>query len=132
MKKIVVLLVVLLGCMPVTAFAQKQFFFKDGRFVVAQFTDLHWMPGSAKCAETAATIRAVLAAEHPDIAILSGDVVTDDPAMDGWKSVVDIFNEARLRHTHSCPTAASGRLIPCSAIQSSSFSQRFQSQNAME
>jgi hypothetical protein len=58
MKKIVVLLVVLLGCMPVTAFAQKQFFFKDGRFVVAQFTDLHWMPGSAKCAETAATIRA--------------------------------------------------------------------------
>ena len=67
MKKIVVLLVVLLGCMPVTAFAQKQFFFKDGRFVVAQFTDLHWMPGSAKCAETAATIRAVLAAEHPDI-----------------------------------------------------------------
>ena len=37
MKKIVVLLVVLLGCMPVTAFAQKQFFFKDGRFVVAQF-----------------------------------------------------------------------------------------------
>ena len=50
MKKIVVLLVVLLGCMPVTAFAQKQFFFKDGRFVVAQFTDLHWMPGSAKCA----------------------------------------------------------------------------------
>ena len=53
MKKIVVLLVVLLGCMPVTAFAQKQFFFKDGRFVVAQFTDLHWMPGSAKCAETA-------------------------------------------------------------------------------
>ena len=39
MKKIVVLLVVLLGCMPVTAFAQKQFFFKDGRFVVAQFTD---------------------------------------------------------------------------------------------
>jgi len=62
MKKIVVLLVVLLGCMPVTAFAQKQFFFKDGRFVVAQFTDLHWMPGSAKCAETAGTIRAVPAA----------------------------------------------------------------------
>lgn len=56
MKKIVVLLVVLLGCMPVTAFAQKQFIFlRMGRFVVAQFTDLHWMPGSAKCAETAAT-----------------------------------------------------------------------------
>ena len=43
---------VLLGCMPVTAFAQKQFFFKDGRFVVAQFTDLHWMPGSATVSYT--------------------------------------------------------------------------------
>lgn len=28
MKKIVVLLVILLGCMPVTAFAQKQFFLR--------------------------------------------------------------------------------------------------------
>lgn len=64
MKKIVVLLVVLLSRMPVTAFAQKQFFFKDGKFVVAQFTNLHWMPGSAKCAETAATIRTVLTVEH--------------------------------------------------------------------
>ena len=53
------------------------------------------MPGSAKCAERA-TIRAVLAARTSDIAILSGDVVTDDPAMDGWKSVVDIFNEAKM------------------------------------
>ena len=41
MKKIVVLLVVLLGCMPVTAFAQKQFFFKDGRFVVAPVSYTH-------------------------------------------------------------------------------------------
>ena len=40
MKKIVVLLVVLLGCMPVTAFAQKQFFFKDGRFVAVSYTHL--------------------------------------------------------------------------------------------
>ena len=67
MKKIVVLLVVLLGCMPVTAFAQKQFFFKDGKFVVAQFTDLHWMPGSAKCAETAGTIRAVPGGDYKSV-----------------------------------------------------------------
>ena len=96
MRKTVILLVVLLGCIPVTAFAQKQFFFKDGRFVVAQFTDLHWTPQSAKCAETAATIRAVLKAEQPDIAVLSGDVVTEDPAMEGWKAVVAIFNEAKV------------------------------------
>lgn len=64
MKKIVVLLFVLLGCVPATIFAQKQFSFKDGKFKVAQFTDLHWTPQSPKCAETEATIRAVLKAEH--------------------------------------------------------------------
>ena len=76
--------------MPVTAFCAETILFKDGRFVVAQFTDLHWMPGSAKCAKTTATIRAVLR-EHPDIAILSGDVVTDDPTMDGWKKCSGYF-----------------------------------------
>ena len=96
MKKIVVLLVVLLGCMSMTAFAQKQFFFKDGRFVIAQFTDLHWTPQSPKCAGTAATIRAVLKAERPDFAVLRGDVVTDDSVIEGWKAMVGIFDEAEV------------------------------------
>jgi len=30
------------------------------------------------------------------IAILSGDVVTEDPAIDGWKSVIRIFDEAKV------------------------------------
>ena len=94
MKKIVILLVVLLGCLPATVPAQKPFFFKEGRFVIAQFTDLHWTVGSPKCAETAATIRAVLKAERPDLAVLSGDVVTEDPALEGWKAVAAIFEEA--------------------------------------
>lgn len=95
MKKIVILLFVLLGCMPAVVFAQKQFSFKDGKFKVAQFTDLHWTPESPKCAETEATIRAVLKSERPDIAILSGDVVTADPAIEGWKAVVSIFDETK-------------------------------------
>lgn len=96
MKKTIILLVVLMGCIPVTAIVQKQLFFKDGRFVIVQFTDLHWTPQSPKCAETASTIRAVLKTERPDLAVLSGDVVTDDPAIEGWKAVVDIFNEAKI------------------------------------
>lgn len=96
MKKIVILLWVLAGCMPATVFAQKQLSFKEGKFKIAQFTDLHWTPQSPKCAETEATIRAVLKAENPDIAILTGDVVTEDPAIDGWKSVAAIFNEAKV------------------------------------
>ncbi len=96
MKKIVILLFVLSGCVPAAVFAQKQFSFKDGKFKIAQFTDLHWTPRSLACTETEATICAVLKAEHPDIAILSGDVVTEDPAIDGWKSVIRIFDEAKV------------------------------------
>lgn len=76
--------------------AQKRFFFNEGKFVIAQFTDLHWTPQSSNCIETAATIRTVLKVEQPDLAVLSGDVVTDDPGMEGWKAIVDIFNEAKV------------------------------------
>ncbi len=76
--------------------AQKRFVFRDGKFKVAQFTDLHWTPNSVKCADTEATIRAVLAQEQPDIAVLSGDVVTGDPAMEGWQRVVHIFEDAKI------------------------------------
>lgn len=96
MKKIAVLLVVMLGFIPTMMFAQKQLSFKDGKFRIAQFTDLHWTPRSSGCAETKATICAVLKLEHPDIAILSGDVVTGDPGIEGWKAVIDIFDKAKV------------------------------------
>lgn len=81
--------------LPLLTSAQNRFAFRDGKFVIAQFTDLHWTPQSAKCAETAATIRAILKAEQPALAILSGDVVTADPAIEGWKDVTAIFNETK-------------------------------------
>lgn len=95
MKKKLILLFLWVCILPALLSAQSRFAFRDGKFVIAQFTDLHWTPESPKCAETAATIRAVLKAEHPDLAVLSGDVVTADPAIDGWKAVVGIFNETK-------------------------------------
>ena len=81
MKKKLILLFLWVCILPALLSAQSRFAFRDGKFVIAQFTDLHWTPESPKCAETAATIRAVLKAEHPDLAVLSGDVVTADPAI---------------------------------------------------
>lgn len=96
MKKVMTLLLVLLGWMSTTGYAQKPTFaFKDGKFKVVQFTDLHWTPRSPGCAETEATIRAVLKAEQPALAVLSGDVVTDEPAREGWEAVVNLFNELK-------------------------------------
>lgn len=68
----------------------------DGTFRVAQFTDLHWDDKSPNCAKTVATIQAVLAQEKPDVAILTGDVVTEQPAMDGWRHVAQIFERAQV------------------------------------
>lgn len=96
MKKIIVFLLVVLGYIPIVIFAQESFAFKNGKFKIAQFTDLHWTPKSSRCVETRNTICAVLKSESPDIAILSGDIVTAEPAIEGWKSVVRIFNEAKV------------------------------------
>ena len=70
--------------------------FAEGKFRIAQFTDIHWMPGSPKCDTTAATIRAVLRAERPQLAVLSGDVVTGDPATEGWKRIITLFEEEQM------------------------------------
>lgn len=97
-KKIAFLSLWMCALLPVLLLAQppSRLTFKDGKFVIAQFTDLHWTPESSKCAETAATIRNILTSAHPDLAILTGDVVTDDPALKGWTDVVSIFNEAKV------------------------------------
>lgn len=96
-KRIAFLFLWMSAFLPVILSAQtpNRIAFRDGKFVIAQFTDLHWTPESPKCAETAATIRTVLASEHPDLAILTGDVVTADPALKGWTDVVSIFNETK-------------------------------------
>jgi hypothetical protein len=43
--------------------------------VIAQFTDLHWHNGEPEDLQTRALIEAVLAAEQPDLAVLTGDVL---------------------------------------------------------
>ena len=79
-----------------TSFAQRQFRFKDGKFKVVQFTDIHWDPKSPGCDTTRNTILSVLKQEKPDIAILTGDVVTDNPARKGWEAIVKIFEDAKM------------------------------------
>ena len=61
--------------------AQPQLKFRNGKFRVLQLTDLHLMPNNpAKCAETEATVRDVVKHTNPDLVVLTGDVVTYDPA----------------------------------------------------
>lgn len=65
--------------------------FKEGKLKIAQLTDVHWKPNSEKSDKNIETILKVLDMEKPDVVIMTGDVVTDKPAMKGWQKVVDMM-----------------------------------------
>lgn len=72
-------------------------FNQEGKLKIAQFTDIHWDETSKEnCKRTIASIRAVIAAEQPDVAMLTGDVVTAQPAMEGWHSIIALFEREKL------------------------------------
>lgn len=71
-------------------------FNNEGLFKIAQFTDLHWDEASPNCAQTKAVIQHVLEMEQPDLAVVTGDVVTAPPAAEGWRSIARIFADAKM------------------------------------
>lgn len=81
------------------AYAQKSIAFKEGKLKIVQLTDIHWDPQSKNCAQTAKTIETVLALEKPDIAMLTGDVVTEKPGPEGWKAVIALLEKAQVPFT---------------------------------
>ncbi|MDR0845320.1 MAG: metallophosphoesterase [Tannerella sp.] len=97
MKRII-FIITLFVAVAAYAPAQEKFQFKfnkDGKFKIAQFTDIHWVHGEPTCEKTVATIKAVLAAEKPDLAILTGDVAYKRPERDPWTEIPKIFEEAK-------------------------------------
>ena len=70
--------------------------FKDGKLKIAQLTDVHWEPNSEKSEKNPETILKVLEMEKPDVVILTGDIVTDKPAVKGWQKVVDMMEKAEI------------------------------------
>lgn len=81
------------------AYAQKSVAFKEGKLKIVQLTDIHWDPQSKNCAQTAQTIEAILALEKPDIAMLTGDVVTEKPGPEGWKAIIALLEKAQVPFT---------------------------------
>ena len=81
------------------AYAQKSVAFREGKLKIVQLTDIHWDPQSKNCAQTAQTIEAVLALEKPDIAMLTGDVVTERPGPEGWKAIIALLEKAQVPFT---------------------------------
>lgn len=78
------------------AIAQHTFRFKNGKFRIVQFTDLHWADRSEKNVRNRESIEYIIKTEKPDLAMLTGDIVTAQPAREGWQSIIKIFENAKL------------------------------------
>lgn len=68
--------------------------FHDGRLRIAQFTDIHLSVNDPVSTPVADTLLAVIEKEHPDVVILTGDIVTSQPAAKGWHHIVEVMNRA--------------------------------------
>jgi len=97
MKKQLIIFMLFLFCMGISQISGKNNsqlkFNSKGEFKIAQFTDIHWDNNSPNCAATVEVIKHVLDAEKPDLAMLTGDIVTNIPAREGWLAIAKIFED---------------------------------------
>ncbi len=97
MLNILFLIFAVLVVQPLSAQKNIQLKFgKEHTFKIAQFTDIHWENNSPECAKTIETIQFVLNVENPDLVILTGDIVTDVPAREGWLALTKTFVDAKV------------------------------------
>ena len=87
------LLAGLLALLCTTAFAATPLRFRaDGTFKIVQFTDVHFIHGDARSDSALARIREVMAAERPDLVMLTGDVIYGKPAEQSYRTVLDLVS----------------------------------------
>lgn len=73
--------------------------FKNHKFKIVQFTDLHLISGKEFAQRNDSTymlMRRVIKAENPDLVVLTGDVVVSGGAARIWKEVVQPMTEAKV------------------------------------
>lgn len=73
--------------------------FKNHKFKIVQFTDLHLINGkdfAEKNDSTYALMRSVIKLENPDLVVLTGDIVVSGGAAGIWKEVVQPMTEAKV------------------------------------
>ena len=87
----------LAGCSSPTSVPEKYQlkFNENGKFKIAQFTDLHLAHGEPTLIKTLETVMTVLVAEKPDLAVITGDVVWRYPDREPWTALTKVFEEAK-------------------------------------
>jgi len=73
--------------------------FKNHKFKIVQFTDLHLISGKEFAQRNDSTymlMRHVIKAENPDLVVLTGDVVVSGGAAQVWEEVLQPMTEAKV------------------------------------
>lgn len=70
--------------------------FKEGKFKIAQFTDIHFNPNDPESLQVADTLLNVLKQERPDLVVMTGDIVTSRPAEKGWQYIMNMMAKAGI------------------------------------
>lgn len=94
MKNLLAVLVILCTVWKINA--QDLRFHDDGTFKIVQFTDTHIDPMKPESEVAINVIRSTVASEHPDVIVMTGDVVTGKPAAKGWKRVLAVLEETKV------------------------------------
>ena len=94
--KLIALTMLLTACTAQQPKEKHELRFHDGKFKIAQLTDIHYSATDKRCVHNADTIVAVLERERPDLVIMTGDVVTGRPAAEGWKYIMDMMAKVNI------------------------------------
>ncbi|MGL5273139.1 MAG: metallophosphoesterase, partial [Phocaeicola sp.] len=89
-RKFTLLLLLAVGILQ--AIGQQMNFSADGTFKVVQFTDTHISPMKEETEVVFRLIEETLKAENPNLVLFTGDVVTNEPAKDGWERLLALLN----------------------------------------
>jgi len=74
-------------------------FKQDGKFKIAQFTDIHvHFDTLGEPEKTRENLEFILKTEKPDLSVLTGDIV-NSPAPKGWQFIADIFSSSGIPWT---------------------------------
>lgn len=76
--------------------AQTLRFREDGTFKIVQITDTHIVPDHPETEVPLRVTREALAAERPDLVVLTGDIVTGRPARRGWQLILNTLTQADI------------------------------------
>lgn len=66
-------------------------FNSNNSFKIVQFTDTHFYKNGRRSQEVLDNFKAVLEAEHADLVILTGDIVTGKPTLESWEILTDFL-----------------------------------------